>query len=168
MSIHESSLNSLPLWPKSYGLKSIGFGRRCHPVTDRKHRRKSPRISNVNIQIFISKAQELEHFQDPFLENEKPENYRNWRYISPTIKVHYLFIRIHEHSWIISVLLTLNPSELKNRLAPRKPKFVSDNVCKACSGALPMTTMVQAVANTYKCPVCNHLTCQVNIIRSAD
>ena len=60
--------------------------------------------------------------------------------------------------------LILNPSELKNRLAPRKPKFVSDNVCKACSGALPMTTMVQAVANTYRCPVCNHLTCQVNII----
>ena len=56
----------------------------------------------------------------------------------------------------------INPSELKNRLAPRKPKFVSDNVCKACSGALPMTTMVQAVANTYRCPVCNHLTCQVN------
>ena len=25
-----------------------------------------------------------------------------------------------------------------------------------------MTTMVQAVANTYRCPVCNHLTCQVN------
>ena len=32
-----------------------------------------------------------------------------------------------------------------------------------------MTTMVQAVANTYRCPVCNHLTCQVNIIiRYAD
>jgi len=63
MSIHESSLNSLPLWAKSYGLKSIGFGRRCHPVTDRKHPRKSPRISNLNIQIFISKAQELSIFR---------------------------------------------------------------------------------------------------------
>ena len=32
-----------------------------------------------------------------------------------------------------------------------------------------MTTMVQAVANTYRCPVCNHLTCQVNTInRSTD
>ena len=101
MSIHESSLNSLPLWAKSYGLKSIGFGRRCHPVTDRKHRRKSPRISNVNIQIFISKAQELEHFQDPFLENENLKIIGIDAIYHPQLKfIIYLleFMNIHESS----------------------------------------------------------------------